>query len=145
MEDWRTVKVERPDGEGVSVAEFRWGAWDDLWIRLEDGTIHKSHDQGETWETISTSWHRTVSWRWRLKSWWWRSWILRSWYRLRYVVTGNCGHHCHMGHIAQYAESDDDGNWISLSWSEYRLIPEADCPVHDNDLLNIEGRYEPPT
>jgi len=135
--EWFEVKVEREEGEGVTVAAFRWNAYDDLWIRLADGSVHKSHDQGETWELIKVSWYRTVTWGWRLKSWWWASRIRRMGIRLRYILTGDCGQNCHMGQVSRSAESDEP-EWTAVYWTEYRLIPEADCPVHDNDIMNRE-------
>ena len=51
---------------------------------------------------------------WRLGGAWFRfsHHRLRFWWRLRYVLTGDCGHNCE---IVQ----------------PYGFVPEAECPVHD--------------
>ena len=51
-------------------------------------------------------------------------WKLRDiWYRLTFVLTGDCGHACGMTTLRAL-----DGTPIQ------QYVPQADCPVHD-----IEG------
>lgn len=51
---------------------------------------------------------------WTLGRAWWQfsHRHIRCWWRLRFVLTGNCGHHCTMV-------------------QPYGFVPEAGCPVHD--------------
>lgn len=48
----------------------------------------------------------------RIRNWWWWSRWRAMWYRLRYVLTGDCGHAC--------------------GWAQpFGWVPEDGCPVHD--------------
>lgn len=60
---WVEIAIPLEDG----VKKFTWDAWEVMTVQLEDGSIFRSDDQGETWHYITRMD--------RLRSWWCRTWL----------------------------------------------------------------------
>jgi hypothetical protein len=61
--------------------------------------------------------------RYKISMWWWRSRIRRWYYKVKYRLTGDCGHYCdyHMLHNVETGEATR------------MFVPEAGCAIHDTE------------
>ena len=57
----------------------------------------------------------------KLGMWWWHSRWRRWYYKIKYRLTGDCGHYCAYHYIFNFEDN-----------RRYRMfIPEAGCVIHD--------------
>ncbi len=62
---WTEIQIG--NGE-VDIDELEWDAWESMTVRLGDGRIFCSTDQGESWQLFMTR-------KERLRLWWSNTWL----------------------------------------------------------------------